>query len=101
MEETQTIESSEIESSSEPIESTEEVVAQEPIVTPKLREAKVDVDGHVLQINEKQLKALWAEFEANHNATSKVSDTRARKALGEIKKLVTPYRNASVEEAKK
>ena len=48
-----------------------------------------------------QLKALWVEFEANHAATSKVSDTRARKALGEIKKLVTPYRNASVEEAKK
>jgi hypothetical protein len=48
-----------------------------------------------------QLAALWAEFEANHNATTKVSDTRARKALGEIKKLVTPYRNASVEETKK
>jgi hypothetical protein len=48
-----------------------------------------------------QLKALWSEFESNHAATSKVSDTRARKALGEIKKLVTPYRNASVEEAKK
>jgi hypothetical protein len=48
-----------------------------------------------------QLKALWAEFDANHNATTKVSDTRARKTLGEIKKLVTPYRNASVEEAKK
>jgi hypothetical protein len=48
-----------------------------------------------------QLKALWSEFEANHAATTKVSDTRARKALGEIKKLVTPYRNASVEEAKK
>ena len=48
-----------------------------------------------------QLKALWAEFEANHAATTKVSDTRARKALGEIKKLVTPYRNASVEETKK
>jgi hypothetical protein len=59
MEETQTIESSEIETSSEPIESTEEVAIQEPIATPKLREAKVDVDGHVLQINEKQLKALW------------------------------------------
>jgi hypothetical protein len=58
MEETQTIESSEIESSSEPIESTEEV-AQEPIAIPKLREARVDVDGHVLQINEKQLKSLW------------------------------------------
>ena len=48
-----------------------------------------------------KLKALWAVFEANHDATTKVSDTRARKALGEIKKLVTPYRNASVEEAKK
>ena len=48
-----------------------------------------------------QLKALWEEFDSNHNATSKVSDSRARKALGEIKKLVTPYRAASVEEAKK
>ena len=39
--------------------------------------------------------------QSNLNATSKVSDTRARKDLGEIKNLVTPYRNASVEEAKK
>ena len=48
-----------------------------------------------------QLKQLWAEFEANHNATTKVSNRRARKALGEIKKLVTPYRTASVEGEKK
>lgn len=48
-----------------------------------------------------QLKQLWAEFESNHNATTKVSDSRARKALGEIKKLVTPYRTASTEEGKK
>ena len=48
-----------------------------------------------------QLKALWLDFESNHAATTKVSDTRARKALGEIKKMVTPYRNASVEDAKK
>lgn len=47
-----------------------------------------------------QLKQLWTEFEANHNATSKVSDSRARKALGEIKKLVTSYRTASTEEGK-
>jgi hypothetical protein len=47
-----------------------------------------------------QLSKLWAEFEANHNATSKVSDSRARKALGEIKKLVTAYRAASTEEGK-
>ncbi len=48
-----------------------------------------------------QLKQLWAEFEKNHAATSKVSDSRARKALGEIKKLITPYRAASTEEGKK
>jgi len=47
-----------------------------------------------------QLTKLWAEFEVNHKATSKVSDSRARKALGEIKKLVTPYRAASTEEGK-
>ena len=47
-----------------------------------------------------QLKQLWSEFEANHNATSKVSDSRARKALGEVKKLITPYRSASTEEGK-
>ena len=48
-----------------------------------------------------QLKTLWEEFETKHNATSKVSNGRARKALGEIKKLVTSYRAASVEEEKK
>ncbi len=48
-----------------------------------------------------QLKELWVEFESNHNATSKASNGRARKALGEIKKLTTPYRAASVEEDKK
>jgi len=48
-----------------------------------------------------QLKQLWEEFESNHNATTKVSKGRARKALGEIKKLITPYRAASTEEGKK
>ena len=48
-----------------------------------------------------QLTKLWAEFEAGHNGTTKVSDSRARKALGEIKKLVTSYRAASTAEGKK
>lgn len=47
-----------------------------------------------------QLKQLWSEFEAGHNGTTKVSDSRARKALGEVKKLITPYRAASTEEGK-
>ena len=48
-----------------------------------------------------QLQTLWTSFEENHNKTTKKSDADARKALGEIKKLTTPYRAASVEEAKK
>jgi hypothetical protein len=47
-----------------------------------------------------QLKTLWEQFDTNHNKTTKKSDADARKALGEIKKLVTPYRAASVNEAK-
>jgi hypothetical protein len=47
-----------------------------------------------------QLKQLWEQFEAGHNGTTKVSDSRARKALGEVKKLVTSYRTASTEEGK-
>lgn len=47
-----------------------------------------------------ELSQLWATFESNHNDTTKASDGRARKSLGEIKKLVTAYRKASVESNK-
>jgi len=45
-----------------------------------------------------ELSKLWNEFDAAHNGTKKKNAAEARKALGEIKKLVTPYRQASVEE---
>lgn len=47
-----------------------------------------------------ELKTIWTQFETAHNATTKKSNADARKALGEIKKLVTPYRASSVEEQK-
>ena len=47
-----------------------------------------------------QIKELFSEFEENHNGTTKASKSRARKAIGEVKKLVTDYRKASVEETK-
>jgi|TARA_R100000479_G_C6356036_1_gene191133 hypothetical protein len=47
-----------------------------------------------------QIKELFIEFESEHNGTSKAAKSRARKAIGEIKKLVTDYRKASVEENK-
>lgn len=47
-----------------------------------------------------EMKQLWAEFEAEHNSTTKAGKGRARKAIGELKKLVTEYRAASVSEMK-
>jgi hypothetical protein len=47
-----------------------------------------------------QIKDLFIQFEENHNGTTKAAKSRARKAIGEIKKLVTDYKKASVEENK-
>ena len=47
-----------------------------------------------------QMKDLFAEFEENHNGTTKAAKGRARKAIGEVKKIVTEYRKVSVAENK-
>jgi hypothetical protein len=47
-----------------------------------------------------QMKDLFVEFEENHNGTTKAAKGRARKAIGEVKKLVTEYRKESVAEGK-
>ena len=47
------------------------------------------------------IKAEVATLETEHAKTSKAAHGRARKALGEIKKLVTEYRKASIDEDKK
>lgn len=51
-----------------------------------------------------QIKELFSSFEENHQKNAetgtKVSGTRARKAIGEIKKLATEYRKVSVAESK-
>ena len=50
------------------------------------------------------LNNLWEEFQENHRTFSekgnKAAGTRARKAAGEFKKIVTDYRRASVSESK-
>ena len=55
-------------------------------------------------MNKQELfEAIAAQFEAlqeNHQGTTKASQARARKAAGEIKKLITPYKKASVDESK-
>ncbi len=47
-----------------------------------------------------QIETLYTTFVAEHNSTTKAGAQRARKAIGSIKKLVTEYRKASVNESK-
>ena len=51
-----------------------------------------------------QMNDLFTDFSTNHqtniNTGNKAAGTRARKAIGEVKKLVTEYRKASVEASK-
>jgi hypothetical protein len=52
-----------------------------------------------------QMETQWNEFNENHSKFTekgnKAAATRARKAVGELKKLVTAYRKASVTESKR
>ena len=52
-----------------------------------------------------KMEGLWTEFQYNHSKFTekgnKAAATRARKAVGELKKLVTEYRKASVAESKR
>tara|TARA_B100000965_G_C19433171_1_gene687383 strand:- start:460 stop:645 length:186 start_codon:yes stop_codon:yes gene_type:complete len=51
-----------------------------------------------------QIEAAFEDFQENHkkfaNKGVKAAGTRARKSLGELKKMVTAYRQASVSESK-
>ena len=52
-----------------------------------------------------KMETYWNEFNENHSKFTekgnKAAATRARKAVGELKKLVTEYRKASVAESKR
>ena len=52
-----------------------------------------------------KMETYWNEFNENHSKFTekgnKAAATRARKAVGELKKLVTEYRKASVTESKR
>ena len=65
---------------------------------PKLTKTKTDMTEKETLF--KQIDAAYQLFVASHNGKTKKSQSSARKYLGEIKKLVTAYRKASVEEGK-
>ena len=47
-----------------------------------------------------EMEQLWSLFSDEHHKDTKVSNSRARKAIGDLKKLVTEYRKVSIEEEK-
>ena len=51
-----------------------------------------------------QIEAAFEDFQENHkkfvSKGTKAAGGRARKAIGEIKKMVTEYRKASISESK-
>jgi hypothetical protein len=47
-----------------------------------------------------KIESLYETFKAEHAGTTKAAHGRARKALGEIKKLITEYKKSSVTEDK-
>lgn len=47
-----------------------------------------------------QISELYTDFTINHQLDSARASRKARKSLGNIKKLITEYRRASVEESK-
>ena len=47
-----------------------------------------------------EIKDLFVQFEEEHNSPTKAAKSRARKSIGEIKKLITDYRKSSVSENK-
>ena len=47
-----------------------------------------------------QIAEQFAILQENNEATTKSGQARARKAAGEIKKLITPYKKANIDEVK-
>jgi hypothetical protein len=54
---------------------------------------------NTIEIFEK-IETLYETFKTEHSGKTKASQRRARKALGEIKKLMSEYRKVSVSESK-
>jgi hypothetical protein len=48
-----------------------------------------------------KLDGIYESFTMEHAGTSKAAHGRARKALGEFKKLISEYRKASIAQDKK
>jgi hypothetical protein len=47
-----------------------------------------------------KMEALYVTFKTEHEGKSKAAHSRARKSLGEMKKLISEYRKASTAEDK-
>ena len=62
----------------------------------KMSESTKEIAAQIAE----QIEIFTAEHATFAEKGTKTAAARARKAIGEIKKLATPYRKASVEECK-
>ena len=77
---------------------------QKPVIVEKKESSQIEENKMSSVELFSQMKEQWDAFEAEHHKFTekgnKAAGGRARKAIGEIKKLVTEYRKASVAESK-
>lgn len=72
------------------------------LISTEFRYPKVKLNKTIKIMSEKQelfeqIASQFAILESENGGTTKASQARARKAAGEIKKLITPYKKANME----
>ncbi len=67
---------------------------------PKVKTNKKEINMSAKQELFEQIAEQFAILQENNEGTTKTSQARARKAAGEIKKLITPYKKANMDAVK-
>ncbi|MDA9111952.1 hypothetical protein N9J42_00545 [bacterium] len=72
------------------------------LISTEFRYPKIKLNKTIKIMSEKQelfenIAAQFAILESENEGSTKASQARARKAAGEIKKLITPYKKANME----
>jgi len=73
------------------------------LVKTEFRYPRINKKKKIMSVKQElfdQIAEQFAVLQENNEGTTKASQARARKAAGEIKKLITPYKKANMAEVK-
>ena len=73
------------------------------LVKTEFRYPRINKKKKIMSVKQElfdQIAEQFAVLQENNEGTTKASQARARKAAGEIKKLITPYKKANMAEIK-